>query len=213
MDIYQTEDEQVEALKKWWQENGKSAIFGVAVGLVAIFGWREYKDYSLEQTENASEVYQQMVIALRDDKSADIEQAANNISANYDSTAYASFAALGLAKIAISENDLAGAEEHLQTALKSTSHKSLKQIISLRLVRVYIAQNELKKASAIISKNSGDNAFSVSFQELQGDIYQLEGDFENARKTYQAALDKASESEQDTALLDLKLDDLGRAEG
>ena len=36
MDIYQTEDEQVEALKKWWEENGKSVIFGLCIGVVAI---------------------------------------------------------------------------------------------------------------------------------------------------------------------------------
>ena len=114
--------------------------------------------------------------------------------------------------IAIADNDLPAAAEHLQNALQSTAHKSLKPIISLRLARVYIAQNELEKAKAIIAKNKSDNAYLVNFQELQGDIYRLENDFDNARKTYQMAREKAAESGQDSALLDLKLDDLGRAD-
>ena len=31
MDVYKTEEEQVEAIKKWWQENGKSIIAGVVI--------------------------------------------------------------------------------------------------------------------------------------------------------------------------------------
>ena len=40
MDVYKTEEEQVEAIKKWWNENGKSIIVGIVVGITAIFGWR-----------------------------------------------------------------------------------------------------------------------------------------------------------------------------
>ena len=35
-----TEEEQVEALKSWWKENGKSLIMGVVIAVAAVFGWR-----------------------------------------------------------------------------------------------------------------------------------------------------------------------------
>ncbi len=98
MDVYQSDEEQIDALKKWWQENGNSVIAGVILGLTAIFGWRGWQDYKIEQAEAASELYQQMVIAVRDDKNAkNAKETANNILAEYESTAYSVFAKLTLA--------------------------------------------------------------------------------------------------------------------
>jgi len=31
LDVYSTEEEQVEAIKKWWNENGKSIIAGIII--------------------------------------------------------------------------------------------------------------------------------------------------------------------------------------
>lgn len=213
MDIYQTEDEQVEALKKWWEENGKSAVFGVVLGLVAIFGWREFKDYRVEQTENASQLYQQMVIGLRDSDAESVAKIAADLQANHASTSYAVFADLGLAKLAIADNKPDEAVSHLQSALKKNSHDALRDIISLRLVRAYIASDKLDSALAVIKKNRSDNAFKVNYQELEGDIYKMQGDFQKARDTYQTALNAAGESGQDTIVIDMKLNDLGRKDG
>jgi predicted negative regulator of RcsB-dependent stress response len=37
-----TEEEQVEALKGWWTENGKSLLFMVAIALSAVFAWKTW---------------------------------------------------------------------------------------------------------------------------------------------------------------------------
>ena len=63
MDGYTTEDEQVEVLKRWWNENGKSAIFGIVLGLGAIFGWREWQGHVSIQAETASQLYQEALTA------------------------------------------------------------------------------------------------------------------------------------------------------
>ncbi len=65
MDVYKTEEEQVEAIKKWWQENGKSIIAGVVIGITAIFGWRAYDNHTAVQAEAASTLYEQMIGAAR----------------------------------------------------------------------------------------------------------------------------------------------------
>ena len=38
MSSYLSEEEQVEALKKWWKDNGTSVIAGVVLGFGIIFG-------------------------------------------------------------------------------------------------------------------------------------------------------------------------------
>ena len=44
MELYDSEEQQVEAIKDWWKENGKAVVLGVVVGLGGLFGWRYYQD-------------------------------------------------------------------------------------------------------------------------------------------------------------------------
>ncbi len=211
MDIYQTEDEQVEALKKWWQENGKSAIFGVLLGLSAIFGWREWQDYETEMAASASNLYQQMVAAAREQKAEELIKVANEISANYESTAYSVFARLALARVAVENDDLDSAITDLRWALDKTSQESLRHVITLRLARVLIAQSKYDEARAIVnSQNQGE--FALSYLELEADIFRKEDKISEARQSYEKAISLAKAGNLDSSMLDLKLDDLGREE-
>ena len=65
MDVYNTEEEQVEAIKKWWNENGKSIIAGIIIGVIAIFGWRSYENHTAMQAKAASILYEQLLVASR----------------------------------------------------------------------------------------------------------------------------------------------------
>ena len=49
MDINQTEEQQVEAIKKFWHDNGNAVIAGLVIGLGGFIGFNLYKDHKLEQ--------------------------------------------------------------------------------------------------------------------------------------------------------------------
>ncbi len=49
-----TEEEQVEALKRWWQENGKSLILTIAVSVGGVLSWNAYQDHQTSESELAS---------------------------------------------------------------------------------------------------------------------------------------------------------------
>ncbi len=51
MNFYDSEEQQVEAIKDWWKENGKAVIFGAVIGLGGLFGWRYYQDSVVEARE------------------------------------------------------------------------------------------------------------------------------------------------------------------
>ena len=38
MNDYATEEQQVEAIKSWWQENGKAVVLGAVIGLGGLWG-------------------------------------------------------------------------------------------------------------------------------------------------------------------------------
>ncbi len=67
MEIYDTEEEQVEALKRWWKENSTSTIVGLVMGIVIILGWNYWQDHKKEQAAQASLTYAQLLKALDDD--------------------------------------------------------------------------------------------------------------------------------------------------
>ena len=54
MSTYQTDEEQVEAIKRWWKENGKSVIGGIVLRFAVIGGWQGWQGYQRNQGEAAS---------------------------------------------------------------------------------------------------------------------------------------------------------------
>ena len=79
MDVYKTEEEQVEAIKKWWSENGKSIIAGIIIGIAAIFGWRGYENHAAMQAKSASTLYEQLLVASRKNDAENMRKFANSI--------------------------------------------------------------------------------------------------------------------------------------
>ena len=53
MSEFLTEEEQVERLKQWWKENGRSIIAGVVIGLGVFGSWQGWRAYQIQQAEAA----------------------------------------------------------------------------------------------------------------------------------------------------------------
>lgn len=211
MDVYKTDEEQIESLRKFWDENGTSIVFGLILGLGVLFGWRWWQHAKLEKAESASGLYQTLMQNSRGDDTKLTKDTAEKIVTKFGSTAYAVFAKLLLAKMAVEDKDYVTAEQHLRWALDHSSEKSISHTIRLRLAKVLVARKEYKKALDILSK--GDpGQFAADFNELRGDISVLQGDTEGARLSYQEAIANKRVIGGNTAQLQLKLDDLGRPE-
>ena len=209
MDVYNTEEEQVEAIKKWWNENGKSIITGIIIGVIAIFGWRSYENHTATQAKAASILYEQLLVASRKNDPNNIRSIANNIIADYKSSTYAIFSKLMLAKLESESGDLENAEVYLYSILDNASRDEFKHITRLRLIRVLIANNKLESAEKLLTKVK-QNQFSAHYEELRGDIFAKQGNVKGAVKAYQKAIANSASSEDAQIILQMKLDDLGR---
>ena len=208
MSDYRTDEEQAEALKKWWNENGKFIIAGVVIGIGAIFGWRGYNTHQAQQAVEASVLYEQMIIASREDDSENVAVYANRILENYKSSTYATFATLMLAKQAAETGELDEAETHLRWVLNNSSQEEFEHVARLRLARVLIAGEKLDQADKTLKvSNTGD--FSSRYEELRGDILVKQNRVDEARQAYEKAL--ANSADGNNPILQMKLDDLGRS--
>lgn len=210
MDGYTTEDEQVEVLKRWWSENGKSAIFGIVLGLAAIFGWREWQGHISTQSETASQLYQEALTAAGQNNVQQARDKANAILGAYDNTGYAVFARLMLAQLAVQEGNYTDAEQQLNGALGATDNLSLQHEITLRLARVLLAGNKADQALTVLNKPDY-GAFAAGYNELKGDAYAQQNKPAEARQAYQQAISESQGSGGDLSILNLKLDMLGQA--
>ena len=208
MDAYTSEAQQVEAIKKWWRENGLSIVLGVTLGLSGIFGWRYWQDVKVEQAESASVLYSDMIASLSNDNGAESRELADRILAEYENTTYGVFALLALARLAVADDDLVAAETHLRQALKQSTDDTFSHVIRLRLIRVLISQDKLEQASNLVSRQE-KSGFASGYDELMGDISVLQGEFESARNSYQQSIDKARAEGRDISTLELKLDNIG----
>ena len=209
MDGYRTEEEQVEAIKKWWDENGKSIIAGVVIGIAAIFGWRGYNEHQVNQAMEASLLYEQMIVAARKNDAENSRVYAERIINEYESGTYAVFAKLMLAKLAAEQNDLEQAETQLLWVLNHNKQQEIEHIANLRLARVYIAADKLDKAQALLNTDK-PGEFVARYEELRGDLLVKQGELEAAREAYQKALFNTVATEEAQSILEMKLDNLGR---
>lgn len=185
---YETEDQQIEALKKWWKENSSSLFIGVFVGVTALFGWRYYVDQSNLHAIDASNLYMQLMQKSMqntvDEKSIDIN---NTLINEFSDTPYAALSSLALAKVEYKKYNLDGAVTQLKLAMKNASDNNIRNIASIRLISVYIEQEKYDEASALLNTSS-DVAFDARYEELRGDLYRAQGDLDQARTAYDKAI-------------------------
>jgi len=195
----------LEALKRWWDENGKGIVAAVVVAVLGTVGWQQYQGFTVSQAEAASDLYATMLaIQLEDGDAAQFTALAEELKAEHSGSTYARFAAMLEARRAVDEGDLEGAEAALRWALTAGDTRSdIGQLIQLRLARVLADQGKENEALAILGQGSA--AFPVAYAQAQGDIHLAAGRPEQALAAYRQGRDLATELGQYSVVLDNKV--------
>ena len=206
MESYRTEEEQVEALRRWWNENGRSTIVAIILALGLGFGYQGWKSYQVDNAEAASDLYQRMLQAfsapaLSPEQEEIALQLAVQLKADYSSSTYAQFASLQLARVAVAQNNLAEAQAELRWVLgKADKGSDVARIAQLRLARVLAASGEPDQALSILEQG-GEGPYKASYTVARGDILLSVDRAEEAAEAYAMAL--AFAAGDDSAGIDL----------
>jgi predicted negative regulator of RcsB-dependent stress response len=205
--VSQTEQEQLEDLKKWWKENAKAVIAGVVIGLSVLFAVWAWRDYSRSQGEAASAEYQLLVGEVsKGDTEAGLKRGVRIIN-QFGTTSYAVFAAFALAKLELEGGHFGEAHKHLEWALNHAKQDELQHIARLRLARVMLAEGQHDAALKLLSL-AQPGSFLPAYEELKGDLYLASGQTAAAQTAYQRALNAAAQDDI-KQLIRIKLDDVG----
>ena len=209
MEIYETEEEQLEALKRWWKENGQSTIIGLILGIAVILGWNFWQEHKKAQAGQASALYSQLIQAIGADKKESAEKLAERIREQYPKTQYAAYSGLFLAKIKVQQGDVTKAKAILKE-IAAGPNNELSNIARIRQVRLMLASGEYEQGLQLINDVDPATAssFSGNYDELVGDLYVALDRLDQARSSYQKALESGYKS----PLLQFKIDDLTASE-
>ncbi|MDG0996884.1 MAG: tetratricopeptide repeat protein [Gammaproteobacteria bacterium] len=203
---YETEEEQVEALKAWWKKNGKAVIAGGVMGIASIFGWKYWGHQQDLQSLAGSDKFNEIrgAILLQDLEAIALQ--ATDLKENYSESAYATLGALMLAKVSVQNEDYSAAAENLKWVIANAEQEALVTIASLRLLRLLLMEGELVEAEALLEADY-PQAYSSLIAELKGDLWLQKGDKQAAYEAYQEALQAADSS--DVRFIQMKQDNLG----
>jgi predicted negative regulator of RcsB-dependent stress response len=204
--VHETEQETVEAIKRWLQQNGTALVAGLAIGLAGVFGWQYWQSHQRTQAESASTLYEALRGQLDGDDPAGAQDLYNRLKAEYADTAYASLGALTRAGQAVTDGDLDLAHGALQWVIENSPLPELVAIARLRLARVLRAQGKGEESLAQLDALNG--AFEPEAEEIRGDVLVDRGERERAREAYRAAAEAYARSGRPNRWLQLKLDDL-----
>ena len=195
------EEQEINQLKDWWKENGKTIIVAFILGVGGMFGWRYWQSHQAEQIAQASAQYDTLINSVQQDeqaKKANIEQF---VQAN-SKTAYAVFALLDEAKKATEKQDFSAAEANLNQALTQSQDEVLTSIVALRLSAVQFQLGQLDNALTTLSQVKGES-FNARKAILTGDIQVAKGDKVAAKNSFEQAQQSGSQLEQQMAKMKL----------
>ncbi len=203
---FETEEQQLEAIKKWWKENSNMIIGGIAVGVSAIFGWQYYQDKTIVHTNNASVLYEQVVgnvenLAIVNEQMARV----NTLQAEYADTPYAGLGGLLLAKQQMASSEFVKAQKQLEWVAANARQDEVKSLAKVRLARLLSNTQQVDRALAILNEPFPTSFNAIVF-ELKGDVLILKGEMAQAKSAYQQAM---AASESPSRWLQYKIDDIG----
>jgi predicted negative regulator of RcsB-dependent stress response len=211
-----TDDEQLQILKNWWKENGRSLILIVSLAVIAYLGWQWWTRYQQQYSEEASAIYVELMETvaqsnegekLTEEKRSTANYLIEQLQNDYSRTFYSVSAALLAAKLAMEDGDLGAAEQQLNIAI-DLGDEEIKTLANLRLANVYLAQGKHDEALALSEYTQDDN-FTGLFAALRGDVFVAMGKIEDARSAYETAKEKlGAENTLQQRLVAIKLSDL-----
>lgn len=204
------QQEQIDAIKTWWERYGNLVTIVVLVVALAVTGMSGWRWYQNRQTEGASLLYLAVQEGLQGNNQTRVREAATQLTDKYPGTGYAVLAALIAARLDFDGGDSKAARTRLEWAIANAKQDEIRDLARLRLAAVLVDDRDLVAAMRVLDAKHG-TAFDALFLDLRADVLFAQGDTNAARNAYQSAFDKLEEKSPYRNLVQLKLDALGEA--
>jgi predicted negative regulator of RcsB-dependent stress response len=205
VEVYNNENEQVDALRRFFANNGKALAVGVIIGIGALAGWRYWTGHQVSNSAEISANYQKVTQAMQGNRPQTLEAVAKFASENNNT--YGALAALDLAKHYVDQQQLDQAATQLQTGLKATKDENLQAVLNLRLARVQLQQKQAEAALKTLDAVKGEG-WSAIIADIRGEALLSKGDKQGARDAWSKGI-ASDASPALKQMMQMKMNNLG----
>ncbi|HHF7347257.1 TPA: YfgM family protein [Legionella feeleii] len=207
MSVYMTEEEQLEAIKKWWNKYSNVITVILSLVLLTVAGFKYWNWHQSKISMQASNAYEHLMVAFSNQDNKGVRSYANQLMNEYSDTVYADAARLALAKLFVTREKYEKARENLDYVAKNSKMTALKQVARIRIARLFAAEKAYDKALAELT-TIDDMAYMPVVNELKGDIYAATGKYQQAIVSYKEAITEVRTNGMGNLFLEMKTNEL-----
>jgi predicted negative regulator of RcsB-dependent stress response len=202
------EQEQLDELKHFWNQWGNLITWF----LIAVFGafaaWNGWQYWQRTQAVQASVLYDEVERAAAGGDTVRVEQAFKDIRDKFGRTTYAQQAGLLAGRVLAQSGKPDAAKSALQWVASDASDDGYKALARLRLAAMLVEAKSYD--DALKQLNTGmPREFEPLAADRRGDIYNLQGQKDQAKLEYLKAWQGFSADTEYRALIEVKLTALG----
>ncbi len=203
MEVYETQEQQVEALYAWFKKRGKLLFTTAVCGVLIILGLQYWSHHMSVRQDMASQAYQALMVVIEKEDQVSAKNKAKHLSTEYASSVYGTIAKLYLAKAAVQDQKLDEAKSYLEAVINSGRHGEFQNTARLRLAKILFEEKKSQEALTLLNNNA------TLLQELKGDILMSQDKLKEAQTLYKLAQEAMLKKEINHPLLKMKIDSLG----
>ncbi|CAK9885625.1 MAG: hypothetical protein XXXJIFNMEKO3_02031 [Candidatus Erwinia impunctatus] len=186
MEVNSNENEQIDAVKRFFVHNAKALVIGAVIGIGLLAGWRFWVHHQTGASKEASLQFEQVVKSLNSGEKSAL--AAGEKFTQATPGVYGALASLNLAKRYVDDNQLDKALIQLNNGLKDTQDSNLQTLINLRIARLQLQMKKPDDALKTLENVKGEGWIAV-VADIRGDALLSKGDNQGARSAWSKGID------------------------
>lgn len=152
MSRHDTEQDQLEALKAWWDKYGTLLLSVILAIVVSFSGYRYWQSYTFNKAAEASSIFEVLDMSQANGVFGEVSREARRLMQEQPKSPYAGSAAMMLANFHWQAGEVEEAVDALSWVANSQQSVDLKQVAQLRLARIYIQQADFAAAQSSLDQ-------------------------------------------------------------
>lgn len=202
------EQEQLDALKAFWNKYGNLVTWTLVLVLGAFAAWNGWQYWQREQGFKAGGMYEELERAAQAGDADKATRVLADLKSQYGSTVYAQQGALLAAKVQLDKGQLDAAKATLAWVADGNADDEVRAVARLRLAAVLAEAKQFDEGLKALDAAAAPG-FEALVADRRGDLLSLQGKKAEAVAAYQAAYKALDAKAEYRRLVDAKLTALG----
>lgn len=186
MQVYQHEEEQIQALKQWWRQQGSLFLTVLTMTLIFAGAWYFWQYRQASHQQRAAVFYDHLQQQRLQHDLADQRLLSERLLSRYNDTLYAEYAALDMAKEQLAKDDMPAAKASLRWVIDHAKQSGAKHLASLRLARLFLMEKNPAEALVLLDQ-VGDSVTPAWLGFVRGQAYFMQKKNDLAEQAFTAA--------------------------